>query len=152
MDDGYVIPSLNENWTFAGAKPMEWISGLMAALIFSELFVSNLGRSMPLVLMILVLVPILLATARKTYPDEERGLRNHLMSCLGLSPPDIPMPAILQPIWSGSPMRVMPEKCEFVQLGLELIMFEERFKQFEEDMSPLEQYMQKETKKKGRQG
>ena len=46
MDDGYVIPSLNENWTFAGAKPMEWISGLMAALIFSELFVSNLGRQM----------------------------------------------------------------------------------------------------------
>ena len=150
MDDGYVIPSLNENWTFAGAKPMEWISGLMAALIFSELFVSNLGRQMPIVLLILVLVPLLLATARKTYPDEERGLRNHLMSIMGLSPPDIPMPAILQPIWSGSPMRVMPEDCEFTQLGLELVMFEERFKQFEDDNSPLELYLLSQEKKQER--
>ena len=122
MDDGQVIPGLNENWTFAGAKPMEWVSGLVAAIIFQELFISNLGRSMPLVLMVLVSVPIGLATLRKLYPDEERGLRNHLMSILGMSPPDIPKPCLLQPVWSGLPMREMKTSCEFIDLGLDLIL------------------------------
>lgn len=122
MDDGYVIPGLNENWTFAGAKPMEWASGLMAALIFTELFVSNIGRSMPLIMMVLVTVPIVLATLRKAYPDEERGLRNHIMSVLGLEPPDIPSPSNLQPVWSGMRIKELEEKTEFRQLGLDVIL------------------------------
>lgn len=119
MDDGHVIPALNENWTFAGATPMEWASGLAAAIIFSELFVSNLGRSMPLILMVLISVPILLATLRKTYPDEERGLRNHLMSILGIAPPGIPKPAMLQPIWSGSPIADIREDSHYKRLALD---------------------------------
>lgn len=122
MDDGYVIPGLNENWTFAGAKPMEWASGLIAALIFTELFVSNMGRSMPLILMVLVATPITLATLRKAYPDEERGLRNHLMSVLGMSPPDIPSPSNLQPVWSGMRIQDLRDDCEFKQLGLDVIL------------------------------
>ncbi|MCB0336184.1 MAG: hypothetical protein KDD62_07755 [Bdellovibrionales bacterium] len=125
MDDGYVIPGLNENWTFAGAKPMEWASGLVAMILVNEFFVSNMGRSMPLLLMVLVLVPIGLATLRKAYPDEERGLRNHLMSILGVAPPDIPPPALLQPTWSGLPMREMPEARLFMQLGLDLLINQE---------------------------
>ena len=119
MDDGQVIPALNENWTFAGATPMEWASGLAAAIIFSELFISNLGRSMPLVLMVLISVPILLSTLRKTYPDEERGLRNHLMSVLGLEPPGIPKPSMLQPLWSGSPVAQIKENSDYKRLGLD---------------------------------
>lgn len=122
MDDGYVIPGLNENWTFAGAKPMEWASGLMAALIFTELFVSNIGRSMPLIMMVLVSVPIILATLRKAYPDEERGLRNHIMSIMGLEPPDIPSPSMLQPVWSGMRIEELAEKTEFRQLGLDVVL------------------------------
>ena len=122
MDDGYVIPGLNENWTFAGAKPMEWASGLVAALVFTELFVTNMGRSMPLILMVLVSVPIVLATLRKTYPDEERGLRNHLMSVLGLEPPDIPAPSQIQPVWSGMRIEDLENNCEFKRLGLDIIL------------------------------
>jgi hypothetical protein len=121
MDDGQVIPALNENWTFAGATPMEWCSGLAAAVLFSEFFVSNLGRSMPLVLMVLISVPILLATLRKTYPDEERGLRNHLMSLLGLEPIGIPKPAMLQPMWSGSPVADLKLKSDYLRLGLDKV-------------------------------
>lgn len=135
MDDGQVIPGLNENWTFAGAKPMEWISGLCAALIFSELFVTNLGRSMPIVLMVLVSVPIGLATLRKTYPDEERGVRNHLMSMLGVAPPDIPKPAILQPIWSGGPIAKLRPSCLYLQLGLQ-----ELFEQKKDETEDVERF------------
>src|SRR5262245_36973675 len=100
MDDGYVIPGLNENWTFAGARPMEWACGLVGAIVFQELFISNLGRSMPIVLAVLVLIPICMAMVRSTYPDEERGVRNHLMSLMGLEPPGIPRPSMIQPVWS----------------------------------------------------
>lgn len=125
MDDGYVIPGLNENWTFAGAKPMEWASGLVAMILVNEFFVSNMGRSMPLLLMVLVLVPIGLATLRKAYPDEERGLRNHLMSFLGVAPPDIPPPAQLQPTWSGLRLQQLEEDKLFMQLGLDLLINQE---------------------------
>ncbi len=121
MDDGYVIPALNEGWSFAGAKPMEWASGLVAAILVKEFFISNLGRSMPLFIMTFVCVPMLLATVRKMYPDEERGVRNHLMSLMGMAPPDIPPPAALQPVYSGSPMREMDKTKEFVALGLNLV-------------------------------
>lgn len=127
MDDGQVIPGLNENWTFAGAKPMEWACGLVSALVFSELFVANAGKSMPIILIIMVSIPMSLAMWRQCYPDEERGLRNHIMSMMGLEPPDIPRPSLLQPVWSGHPMEELKEKSEFMQLGLDLILYEERF-------------------------
>lgn len=126
MDDGYVIPGLNENWTFAGAKPMEWASGLVAMILVNEFFISNMGRSMPILLMVLVLVPMTLATLRQSYPDEERGLRNHLMSIIGIAPPDIAPPSMIQPEWSGLPMRDMPQDKLFMQLGLDMLINEEK--------------------------
>lgn len=133
MDDGQVIPGLNENWTFAGAKPMEWLSGIAAAILFQEFFISNLGRSMPLILLTIVTVPIVLATLRKTYPDEERGLRNHIMSNLGLEPPGIPKPSLLQPVWSGAPLRRLPNDTVYIQLGLHHVLDESSTEEDEEN-------------------
>lgn len=122
MDDGYVIPRLNENWTFAGATPMEWCCGLVAGILLQELFLANMGRNMPLILMTIVGVPVIMATIRKTFPDEERGVRNALMVRLGFAPTDIPLPACMQPVWSGLPMRDMEEEREFIKLGLDEVL------------------------------
>ena len=121
MDDGQVIPGLNEDWTFAGAKPMEWLSGLAAAIVFYEFFLRNLGRSMPLFIAVMIGVPILLANVRKLYPDEERGVRNALMTLMGLAPPGIPKPALLQPTWSGAPTYGLKNESLFVELGLDAL-------------------------------
>jgi hypothetical protein len=125
MDDGYVIPGLNENWTFAGAKPMEWMAGFVVMMIYVELFVTNMGKQMPIILMLLVLVPMGLATLRKTYPDEEKGVANHLMSVLGIAPPTIPKPSMLQPNWSGLPIKTIHRNKEFMSLGLDEFLFPE---------------------------
>jgi hypothetical protein len=140
MDDGYVIPGLNENWTFGGAKPMEWATGLVAAMIYVELFVTNMGKQMPIILMILVLVPMSIATLRKTYPDEEIGVRNHLMSVLGAAPPGIPKPSMLQPNWSGLPIKTIATTKEFMTLGLDEFLFAEAG----EDASSMEKLMKAE--------
>ena len=124
MDNGEEIPGLNEDWTFAGAKLFEWIAGFMALLIASELFVSNAGRSMPLLVMIMVGTTFGLASLRRSFPDEERGVRNLIMVTLGFAPPNIPNPAQIQPQWSGAPLRELDEKTNFVQLGLEQIFTE----------------------------
>lgn len=123
MDDGYVIPRLNENWTFAGATPLEWCCGLVAGILFQELFLANMGRNMPLVLAVMVGTPMILAMLRKTFPDEERGLRNMCMVKMGFNPPDIPAPAVMQPSWSGLPMREIDEKKEFIILGLDVLFY-----------------------------
>ena len=138
MDDGRVIPGLNENWTFCGAKPMEWACGLVATMLFTELFLpkANWGHYMPLIIIVLVGVPILLANTRKLYPDEERGLRNHMMSLVGISPVDIPTPANLQPLWSGAPyedLRDVKPNCKYFKLQLDKIFVNEnKFKEAEE--------------------
>jgi hypothetical protein len=59
-----------------------------------------------------------LATLRSQFPDEERGLRNFAMTKLGFAPPGIPAPADLQSVWSGAPMRELPEVSKFTTLGL----------------------------------
>lgn len=121
MDNGEVIPGLNENWTLAGCKASELISGLMAGLVFQELFLSNLGQSMPMFITVVVGTPLLLSTWRRSYPDEERGLRNHLMTLLGVCPPGLPKPAFLQPRWSAAPLRGFIEGSEYIQLGLDQV-------------------------------
>lgn len=121
MDNGEEIPGLNEDWMFAGAKLFEWIAGFMALLITSELFVSNASRSMPLLVMVMVGTTFGLASVRRSFPDEERGVRNLVMITLGFEPPGIPKPAQIQPLWSGSPVRAMSQKSNFAQLGLEEI-------------------------------
>ena len=121
MDNGEVIPGLNEDWTLGGAKFHEWIAGLMMFLIASELFFDNIGRNMPYLLMIWVGTTFALAGIRRCFPDEERGIRNYCMTAVGMPPPGIPAPSMLQPYWSGAPMRGLDEQTEFSRLNLQEI-------------------------------
>ena len=127
MDNGEEIPGLNEDWMFAGAKLFEWIAGFMALLITSEVFVSNASRSMPLLVMVMVGTTFGLASLRRGFPDEERGVRNLVMITLGFEPPGIPKPAQIQPLWSAAPVRELKENTNFRQLGLDDIFPQEDF-------------------------
>ncbi|MCB0328492.1 MAG: hypothetical protein KDD70_02480 [Bdellovibrionales bacterium] len=118
MDNGEVIPGMDEGWTFAGARVMEWGSGFVLAIMVQELFFSTPAKTMPLFLAILVGTTFGLAGLRKVFPDEERGVANYFMVQLGICPPGIPAPADIQPLWSGLPMQALDAKKEFVQLGL----------------------------------
>lgn len=120
MDNGVVIPGLDEDWSLGGAKLAEWGAGFMAFIIASEFF-DNVGRSMPYLLVILVTTTMAVAAVRKTFPDEERGIRNAALTAMGIEPPGIPPPAALQPYWSGAPTRSLGADCEMVRLGLDNI-------------------------------
>ncbi len=124
MDDGYVVQNLGEPWTFAGARLFEWTCGLAVGFIAQEMFLPNLGSSMPIFLGLIIGTTLLMVQLRKNYPDEERGLMNHLISSLGFLPPNIPAPANLQPLWSGAPMRELDPKREFIELGLMEVDFQ----------------------------
>ncbi|NBW40044.1 hypothetical protein EBR25_03465 [bacterium] len=119
MDNGEVIPGLNEGWTFAGARPMEWGSGLMLAIIVQEfVFTGSPARTMPYFIGIIIGTAFLLKALRSSFPDEEKGVANYCMSQLGIEPPTIPAPSSLQPMWSGTPLQSLSERKEFVELGL----------------------------------
>ncbi len=118
MDDGYVIPGLNEDYTLGGAKVMEWVSGCMMALVLQEVLFTNTARSMPLIIAIVLVTTLSMATARRRFPDEERGLRNMVMLGMGVPPPGIPVPSPLQPYWSGGPVRDFAATSYFEQLQL----------------------------------
>ena len=80
--------------------------------------------------------PILLANLRKLYPDEERGIRNHVLSLVGSPPIDIPTPANLQPVWSGAPygdLKDVKPNCKYFKLQLDKIFVDEdRLKEAED--------------------
>lgn len=118
MDDGQVIPGLNEGYTLAGAKIMEWVSGLMISMIAQELLQVNIATSGPLMIVMALGGVFAMAGARKAFPDEERGLRNSCMVALGFAPPGIPTPAQFRPYWSGAPLRSQPKESYFAQLSL----------------------------------
>ena len=118
FDDGEVLQGLDENWTFMGANAMEWACGLVVFLLIS-LFADSPARAMPFMLLGWVLTTVTLAGLRKSFPDEERGVRNAVATACGFPPPGIPMPSALQPIWSGAPLRSIPQKSRFVALGLD---------------------------------
>lgn len=120
MDNGEVIAGLNEEWNFMGAKLMEWVAGLMMFMLSGDLFI-GWGKSMPLLMMIWLGTTLSLASMRRIYPDEERGLMNNLMVYFGVVPPKIPAPAVLQPIWSAAPQRELKAGCHFYTLKLEEI-------------------------------
>lgn len=127
MDNGEVIPGLNEDWTLGGAKLFEWIAGFMMFIIASELFFTNIGRNMPYLMIIWVTSTFGLAGIRRAFPDEERGIRNYCMTAMGMPPPGIPAPSALQPYWSGAPMRQMGQEREYTRLGLsEVFVTEEQ--------------------------
>lgn len=117
MDNGEVIPGLNEDWTFAGCKLMEWMSGLMVSFLVSTFF-QKPAHVMPLLVLIWIGSALSLGAARRKFPDEERGVRNMCMAACGFEPPGIPAPASLQPRWSGAPLRELSEKTLFAQLHL----------------------------------
>lgn len=124
MDNGEVIPGLNDDWTLGGAKLGEWVAGFMMFIVCSELFFENIARSMPQLLVIWVATTFTMAATRRTFPDEERGIRNAALTAVGIPPPGVPIPAALQPYWSGAPMREIPTECWFNRLRLHEV-FEE---------------------------
>ena len=128
MDNGEEIPGLNEDWTFGGAKLFEWIAGFMMMLIAAEVVVDNAGRSMPLLVVIMVITTSGLASLRRSFPDEERGVRNLAMVTCGFSPPGLPTPAALQPLWSGAPLQELNGTTHFMQLGLHEVFVPEESK------------------------
>lgn len=122
MDSGEEIQGLDEGWTFLGAKATEWIAGVVSMLIASNIYFHPAPRYMPHLIIILVVTTGFLAKARRSFPDEERGLANWLAARLGVPPPLIPAPASIQPIWSGAPIRELNKKTYFVELGLERVI------------------------------
>ncbi|NDC38644.1 MAG: hypothetical protein EBZ48_11410, partial [Proteobacteria bacterium] len=112
----------NEGYTLAGAKLMEWVSGMMLAMIAQELLQINIATSGPLMIVMALGGVFSLAAARSAFPDEERGLRNSCMVALGFAPPGIPTPAQFRPYWSGAPMRQQPKESYFSQLGLDDVL------------------------------
>jgi hypothetical protein len=119
MDSGETIPGLNEDWTFAGAKAVEWMAGFVMLILCSEAFFDKPARAAPILVCIMIGTALGLALLRRSFPDEERGLRNYFMTMCGFEPPDIPCPANLQPTWSGAPMREMEKEKIFMQLQLD---------------------------------
>jgi hypothetical protein len=95
------------------------------ALISQELFLGNAARSMPLIIAIVLITTFFLAGLRRKFPDEERGLCNIVMLSVGVPPPGIPIPAALQPYWSGAPVRSFEPQSHFETLGLHALFEEE---------------------------
>ena len=118
MDSGDVIPGLNEDWTFAGARPAEWMAGFMTSFLAANM-VDKPAQWMPVLVMIWIGTTLGLALLRKKFPDEERGVRNIAMVTFGFEPPGIPAPSKLQPLWSGAPIKAVKEDCLYAQLGLD---------------------------------
>lgn len=118
MDNGEVIPALNEQWTFGGANATEWMSGFVMFLMSTEMF-EKISRSMPMLLVIWLATTFGLSYARRAFPDEERGLRNFLMTIVGIAPQGLPPPAALVPVFSASPMRQMQLDKQYQVLKLD---------------------------------
>lgn len=127
MDHGEVLQGLEEEWKFAGATGMEWISGVVVFLMIGSMGYSTV-QSMPFMLIGLVSTAFALASIRQLYPDEHRGVRNAITTACGIDPFDIPPPASLQPVWSGTPLRSLPSDSRFVKLG-----FDEVFPSFQDE-------------------
>jgi len=121
MDDGHVIPALNEEWTFAGAKIMEWIAGVVSAFLVSTA-VEKPAHWMPLLVLIMIGSTLMLSTLRRRFPDEERGVANLFMTGLGFAPPGIPIPAKLQPRWSGGRISTLKKNSMYMQLELDEVV------------------------------
>ncbi len=118
FDDGEVLQGLEEEWSFMGANAMEWACGLIVFILIS-LFADSPARAMPFMLAGWVLTTTSLAGMRKSFPDEQRGVRNAIATSCGFPPPGIPMPSALQPIWSGCPTREVKQNSKFVEYGLD---------------------------------
>jgi hypothetical protein len=121
MDNGEVLQGIEEDWNFMGANVMEWSVGFVAFLLIS-LFARSPARAMPFMLAGGVLTTTTLAALRRTYPDAQRGLTNASLTACGFPPPGIPAPAVLQPVWSGAPLKMIREDSKFSKIGLNKIL------------------------------
>ncbi len=135
-DDGQVLQGLQAKWTFLGATVLEWISGFSVFLLLS-LFAKpgRMGLMIPFMVGGWVLTTVGLASIRSMFPDEERGVRNYLMTTCGFSPVDLPSPASIQPVWSAAPLRELPDNWKFTKLGLDetLPSFQNQLLEVDED-------------------
>ncbi|MCB9030752.1 MAG: hypothetical protein H6619_06840 [Deltaproteobacteria bacterium] len=123
MDNGEVIVALNEDWSFAGATLPEWMSGFITFILASEL-TEKVSRSMPLLMLLWLATTFLLASLRKSFPDEDRGLRNFITTLMGFPPPGLPAASKLQPVWSGSPIRGLSERKQYEVLQLDQVILD----------------------------
>ena len=119
-DSGEVLNGLSDNWSFMGANAMEWAAGLVVFLMIS-LFADSPARAMPFMMAGWILTTTQLAMLRRMFPDEERGVRNAVMTSCGFSPIGIPTPSILQPVWSATPVSDLAEESRFRRLGLDTV-------------------------------
>ena len=133
FDDGEVLQGLDEEWSFMGANAMEWACGLVVFILIS-LFAESPARAMPFMLAGWILTTTSLAGMRRSFPDEQRGVRNAISTSCGFPPPGIPTPSALQPIWSGCPSREVKQKSKFVEYGLDQMFpsFEIQFSEADE--------------------
>ena len=90
QDSGDVLPGLDEPWTFMGANAMEWAVGLVVFLLIGSMSRTP-ASAMPLMMVGWLLTTSTLASTRRLYPDEQRGVRNAVMSACGFPPPGIPL-------------------------------------------------------------
>jgi len=132
FDSGEVLPGLNEPWTFMGANAMEWAVGIVVFILIGSL-ARTPASAMPLMIFGWVMTTATLASIRKMHPDEERGVRNALMTSAGFAPPGIPAPASLQPKWSATPLRKLDEESKFCKFGLDQI-----YPSFKRDLTDVE--------------
>jgi len=136
FDDGEVLQGLQVNWTFLGANLMEWSAGFMVFILCS-LFAEpgRVGVAVPFMVIGWVCTTVALASVRKMFPDEERGMRNALIAFCGFAPMDIPAPSSLQPLWSAAPITELPEEWLFTQIGMGEILptFQRQYLDEEED-------------------
>jgi hypothetical protein len=121
MDNGEVLQGIEEDWNFMGANVMEWSVGFVAFLMIS-LFARSPARAMPFMLAGGVLTTTTLAALRRTYPDEQRGLTNAALTTCGFPPPGVPAPAVLQPVWSGAPLKDIGKDTKFKKVGLDKLL------------------------------
>lgn len=133
MDNGEVIPGLNEEWTLGGAKLLEWTAGFSAFIISSEVIFAGqpMGKMMPWLMIIWTSTTFGLAALRRQFPDEEAGMRNWAMDIMGVKPPGIPAQASIQPLWSATPVHELSEHCWYNLLDLDQV-FELRREELEQ--------------------
>jgi len=85
FDDGEVLQGRDESWSFMGANAMEWGSALAVFMLIS-LFADSVARAMPFMLIGGVMTAVTLASMRKSFPDQERGVRNAVATYFGFPP------------------------------------------------------------------
>jgi hypothetical protein len=116
-DNGETLQGLDEEWNFMGANAIEWGCGVMVFMIISTCS-KSMVTAMPIMLLGMLTTAYTLASLRKMFPDEHKGVANLAATACGFPPIFIPPPAKLQPLWSAAPVRDLPSDCRFMKLGL----------------------------------